>query len=110
MPPGRGAWKAGGCLTVSPAVHMCEAGTAFLLISCSYTYTSSTTPLRPALPTHPHSNIMAGGGSAAAMQQQQELALGPPLGLVLKPELVVPLLQAPDILERLAPLLPEQQR
>jgi hypothetical protein len=60
----------------------------------------------------PCSNIMTGG--AAAMQQQQRqrqmLEVGPSLGGVLKPELLIPLLQSPDMLERLAPFLPEQQR
>lgn len=59
---------------------------------------------------------MAGASGGALQQQQQEqaaaaaMAMGPSLGDVLKPEAVVPLLQSPDMVERLAPFLPEQQR
>ncbi|GAB4823587.1 hypothetical protein N2152v2_010633 [Parachlorella kessleri] len=70
--------------------------------------------IRPDMLASILSNIMSGG--AAQQQQQQHRrqqlieAAGPSLGEVLKPEQIVPLLQSSDVLERLAPFLPEQQR
>lgn len=63
--------------------------------------------------------LNAAGLAAALQGLQQQRGLRPPasaadpgptLGDVLKPELLAPLLQAPDVVQRLAPYLPEEHR
>ena len=51
--------------------------------------------------------------AAAALQaafRQQQAANGPTLAEVLRPEVLVPLLQDPELVDRLAPFLPEEHR
>lgn len=65
-------------------------------------------------------SILAGSagqqGDAGTHQQQMQQAAaaaasrGPSLADVLNPELLAPLLQSPDMVQRLAPYLPEQHR
>ena len=48
---------------------------------------------------------MGAGGSAGAAE-----AAGPSLAEVLRPETLIPLARSPDMLERLAPHMPEEHR
>lgn len=53
---------------------------------------------------------LAGAFGQQQQQQQEEMETGPSLADVLKPEIIVPLLNSPDMVERLAPYLPEDHR